>query len=749
MVPKTNRCSLLLASAQVPQILKQFLSIATKPGVELFVLSFASLFFELLVIRWMSGDISAFSVFKTFPLVTCYVGLGVGCALGTDKHFKLFPVALLLTAVLLKVPDLLGVWSGFLFPSDFRDWGGKHGSEQLILVYTMCFLPILILLLSGPFAAMATLGARIGKLFNELTPLKAYAVDIAGAITGSVVFTFLSFQYWAPWQMLVPLSIVLSFYLARQGGKSKWSFAPLALAIGLAFWSPVEFQSNIVYKTNTESQKTEKPKITTIWSRYQRLDVVPQQFVAEVDGKQVMVPLGVEVFANRRSYQWALNLLPDSFKEYNVPVLNEFMTENRRQYRLDFQLQAPKEVLIVGAGSGSDVEEALNCGATHVDAVDLDPAIIKIGKEHNPGRPYQDPRVTVICDDARHYFNHCKKTYDLIVYAHLDSFSALGHGGSVRVDNYVYTLQSFQSAQKLLKPNGLLVLAFVYGQDWLKDRLFSTLKLAVGQTPLLIEDKREGWLWPNTVICVGEAVQKRSITLPESEQKAFSLDYDYKPAEVSILTDDWPYLYVKPHVDWIYLLVLSFVIAISCYAGRKVLFRPAEPREWQLFFMGSAFLLLELQAISRLSLLYGANWLTVAIVINSILMTILLSNLLVIRLQDKLAGKEPILFVLLFASLLISYFTPVQALQVQEGGHILITLLTSLPMFAAGLLFPVSFNATPNPRKGLAFNLLGGVLGAILEYLSTLWGVNSLVLVAVFLYLCSYLFFSRIKRETV
>lgn len=97
----------------------QLLSIAANPAVELFFLSFASLFFELLVIRWMSGDISAFSVFKTFPLVTCYVGLGVGCALGTNKHFKLFPIALVLTAILLKVPDMLGVWSGFLFPSDF------------------------------------------------------------------------------------------------------------------------------------------------------------------------------------------------------------------------------------------------------------------------------------------------------------------------------------------------------------------------------------------------------------------------------------------------------------------------------------------------------------------------------------------------------------------------------------------------------------------------------------------------------
>ena len=41
-------------------------------------------------------------------------------------------------------------------------------------------------------------------------------------------------------------------------------------------------------------------------------------------------------------------------------------------------------VLIVGAGSGSDVAIALSKGAKHVDAVEIDPRILQIGKRAQP-----------------------------------------------------------------------------------------------------------------------------------------------------------------------------------------------------------------------------------------------------------------------------------------------------------------------------------------------------------------------------
>jgi hypothetical protein len=63
----------------------------------------------------------------------------------------------------------------------------------------------------------------------------------------------------------------------------------------------------------------------------------------------------------------------------------------------------------------------------------------------------------------------------------------------------------------------------------------------------------------------------------------------------------------------------------------------------------------------------------------------------------------------------------------------------------AGLIFSSSFEKTSNPRRALAFNLLGAVGGALLEYLSNYIGVNNLVLIAAMLYVCSWLCFTKVK----
>ena len=51
----------------------------------------------------------------------------------------------------------------------------------------------------------------------------------------------------------------------------------------------------------------------------------------------------------------------------------------------------PGNVLIVGAGTGNDVAVALAQGATHVDAVEIDPVLQRIGEERHPNHPYDDP----------------------------------------------------------------------------------------------------------------------------------------------------------------------------------------------------------------------------------------------------------------------------------------------------------------------------------------------------------------------
>ena len=80
-------------------------------------------------------------------------------------------------------------------------------------------------------------------------------------------------------------------------------------------------------------------------------------------------------------------------------------------------------VLIIGAGSGSDAAVALAKGARHVDAVEIDPAIMQVGVDLHPDHPYDDPRVTRINDDGRAFLRRTTESYDLVIFALPDSLT--------------------------------------------------------------------------------------------------------------------------------------------------------------------------------------------------------------------------------------------------------------------------------------------------------------------------------------
>jgi hypothetical protein len=150
---------------------------------------------------------------------------------------------------------------------------------------------------------------------------------------------------------------------------------------------------------------------------------------------------------------------------------------------------------------------------------------------------------------------------------------------------------------------------------------------------------------------------------------------------------------------------------------------------------------LELQAISRLALLFGTTWITSAVVISSILVMILASNLIVITLQEKLSKMLTPLYVILLISLVTSYFLQVDQVlswNSEALGKSLVTLVTLFPMFIAGLIFPVSFAKHKDSATAFAFNLCGSTIGALLEYQANFTGINSLILVSAGLYLLSY-----------
>jgi len=109
------------------------------------------------------------------------------------------------------------------------------------------------------------------------------------------------------------------------------------------------------------------------------------------------------------------------------------------------------KALVFGMGGGSLVREFQKNGFD-VKAVDIDKRLKNVAVKYFDF----DPSTKVVIDDARHYLNNENEKYDVIVF---DCFLAETPPG------HLLTLEAFNKAKTLLKPNGALIVEF-YG--WLK-----------------------------------------------------------------------------------------------------------------------------------------------------------------------------------------------------------------------------------------------------------------------------------------
>ena len=157
-------------------------------------------------------------------------------------------------------------------------------------------------------------------------------------------------------------------------------------------------------------------------------------------------------------------------------------------------------MLIVGAGSGTDVAIALSKGAKHVDAVEIDPRILRDRRrDATPTAPYHDPRVTAHVNDGRAFLERTDKKYDLILFALPDSLTLVSGASQIRLESFLFTEQALDAARDHLKPGGAFAMYNYYREDWLIDRLAGTAAAAFGHTPCVdtVRRRRRPWSpWP-------------------------------------------------------------------------------------------------------------------------------------------------------------------------------------------------------------------------------------------------------------
>lgn len=665
----------------------------------LFLASFLLLFLELVLIRWIPAYLRSFGFFTNFVLLASLLGAGIGTL--THRRSRLWVPPIMVTLAALIVVTLLNRYSLVIGTTEVL----FYGSDSNLVEEQYWIIPVIFLLITITFVPI---GSELGKQFSLLPPLKAYAADILGSLAGIACFVALA-NFSLPPVFWFALFTVVGWPLL--GGTKR--FAKLFyLGLSAAVLGMVGVVgSSLVFSGSG-----------IVWSPYYRVQYYENQ--------------------QKNGYVISVN---------NIGHQEAKPHRSKEQFYLDAytRLGAPtfQRVLIIGAGTGSDVAAALAHGAQHVDAVEIDPQLQKLGAKLHPERPYDDKRVTVHIDDGRAFLRHTQAKYDLIIFALTDSLTLTSSQANLRLESFLFTTESFAEAHNHLTDNGLLVLYNFYRQDWSIRKLAGMLEAAFGAPPYVATYGQWGRA---AVLMAGPRLQSLQ---PDLNQPYAEYPQPLPPAKtgdlpelgrgllggaptLELATDDWPFFYINgPQVPGVYIWAIAMVVVIAL--ALTVTMTPSgllQRFEWHFFLLGAAFMLLETRSLVTFALLFGTTWLVNALVFFAILASVLLSILINawLKLQNVAA-----LYVALFALIALNYFVPVGALLEIGSAPIrygLASVMAFAPVFVANIVFSRSFRDSEQSDSAFAANLIGIMAGGLVEYLALLFGYQALLLPAAAFY---------------
>jgi hypothetical protein len=392
--------------------------------------------------------------------------------------------------------------------------------------------------------------------------------------------------------------------------------------------------------------------------------------------------------------------------------------------------------MVAGAGAGNEVEMALRHGAASVTAIEIDPAFITIGAALHPHRPFTDPRVKVVVDDARAFFHRTRSLYDLVVIGFLDSQYRLSHMSNIRTENFVYTLESMARTKEILAPGGILQLNYNAPNQGMRSRLYSILEKVYGADLVVFVPKDP--VSGNISYLAGPGVRGFLHDPPGLKRVSFAPPKKGYGIEAPLPTDDWPFLYLRAkkipgeYYSMLLAIPLLSVVFIKTVSRSGLGFSPVY------FLMGLGFMVLETKSITSFALLFGSTITVVAIVIASILAAILVANLCIHRFALKGSGVP---YLLILATLVILYFLPLgYFLNLDWTLKLLVSiLLISAPIFFAALIFGISFSRSERMDIDLGSNIFGAVIGGMFEYVSMAAGFKTLYIISFLAYLGAFI----------
>lgn len=440
------------------------------------LLSCAALAYQLLLMRWLA--IAHWHPFAVVIISLALLGHGAsGTALSLSseravRHFEwLFPACALAFAATAALCVLLAGAIPF------------NGLELVWDLRQLGWLGALYLCLSLPFFfAAACFGLAFARHGSDIPVL--YGADLLGAGAGAALALVLSWLAPVDAGLGVVAVIAASAAALAAGGPARWAMricaALLLPTLLLATSGHVLAPPVNEFKGLAKSLLVRDARIIAErHSSYGWLAVVesPRIPLRQVPGLSLAneqePPAQLAVYTDGD----ALTVLTRRVDAAHSAYLG------RTTSALPYRLLARPRVLVLGAGGGFDVLQALSLGAHDVRAVETNPQMVGLVRDtyaSYAGQLYRDPRVRVQVADIRGFARANREQYDLIVLAHGGSATAGSAGVQAVAEDYAVTVQALRDYHRLLAPGGFLAIT-----RWQKQPPRDALKLFATATVAL------------------------------------------------------------------------------------------------------------------------------------------------------------------------------------------------------------------------------------------------------------------------
>jgi hypothetical protein len=404
-----------------------------------------------------------------------------------------------------------------------------NAEEVLWDPWQMVWLLCTYLLLAVPFFFAAN-AIGLALIYYRERLARIYAADLAGAGLGSLAVLALLFVV-LPAQALTVLGLLgivaalLGAWELRRGSAAA-VLLPLAAVLLLVpdHWMMLEMSP---YKGLSQSLRVKDSRVIA-----QRSSPLGLLSVVESPTIPLRNAPGLSLNATTEP-PLQLGVFTDGD---GLSVINQYTGEPETLAFLDqltsalpYHLRPVERALILGAGGGADVLQALYHHTPHIDAVELNPQFARLVSTDYAdfaGHVYQAAGVNLYIGEARSVAASRPGDYDLIQVSLLDSFSASASGQYALSENHLYTVEALGEFMQQLAPGGFLSIT-----RWIKLPPRDTLKLfataidalraagisAPGQRLLLIR----GWqtstlLVKNGAVSAGETERLRAFCAARS-----------------------------------------------------------------------------------------------------------------------------------------------------------------------------------------------------------------------------------------